>query len=98
MDFSRWSVLFDNYVDCNLDELFDINVEDLENDDYIEKSKTELLAMIGEINKDKLDKLIWKVIYHMQKIEYNHLRDAIRYGVKIGMEVQYLMDKYVSDE
>lgn len=57
------------------------------------KYKNIILRMLNNKEKKALKDYLWAINCYNSEVEYQHVQDAINFGVKIGMQLQKAFDK-----
>ena len=90
-----WSILLDCFITLNND--LSLSLED-NKDELITKDIEQLKNLLKDEDKVKIDHFAIGITNHLEIVELNHLKKAIYFGVKFGMEIQQMISDYYNDE
>ena len=91
-----WSILLEAFMDNNTD-IYN-SCDDINKDEHICDYVNELKSYLKEEQKDRVDCFKTGIINFLEFAELEHLKQAIYFGVKCGMEIQKMLDEFYYKE
>lgn len=64
---------------------------------FIEEDEQKLIELLGEDNTKLIAGFKISIINHMQELEIENMREAMNFGVLIGMEIQEIINEYINE-
>ena len=82
--------------DCFLNRFFKNYDFSQDTNEKIEQSISEIQSLLPEEKRNRAVSLKLDIINHLQDLELDHMKQAMEFGVKVGLEMQKIVESYSS--